>query len=163
QVHTYAGRLADALPLYEAAIGRLREAGRKVEAAAVERQLVALLYRQGRAKKALEIARRARRTLARAGERRLLAQLETNVGNLYYYTLGRYRTALGYFARARALFEEVGDDLSTAIVDFNQANVLLELDEPHAAVELYERAERVHLAAGNLVSATRCSYMIAFA
>jgi len=68
QVHHYAGRLADAQPLYEAAIGRLREAGKTIEAAAVERQLVGLFHRQGRGREALEVARRARRTLARAGE-----------------------------------------------------------------------------------------------
>src|SRR5215207_469569 len=69
QVHQYAGRLAEAEPLYLAAIERLRGAGRRTEAAALERHLVGLFHRQGRPAEALEIARRARRALSRAGER----------------------------------------------------------------------------------------------
>lgn len=163
QVHHHAGRLSDAEPLYRAAIDRLRGAGRRVEAAALERQLIGLFHRQGRAKEALEIARRARRTLARAGERNLLAQLENNVGTVYYYTLGKYRQALTYYDRAKNLFEELGDARSVAIVDYNRANVLLELDRPFEAVETYERCEKLHLAEGNTVFATQCSYMAAFA
>jgi CHAT domain-containing protein len=163
QVHHYAGRLTDAEPLYRAAIDRLRGAKLRVETAALERQLVGLYMRQGRLKEALGIARRARRTLARAGEHALLGQLENNVGTLFYYTLVRYRTALAYFDRAYAHFETAGDERSLAVVDYNRANVLLELDRPHEALELYERAERVQLAAGNAVFATQCSYMMAFA
>ena len=163
QVHQYAGRLGDAEPLYRAAIDRLRGARLRVEAAAVERQLVGLYMRQGRLDEALVVARRARRTLARAGERALLGQLENNVGTIFYYTLVRYRTALAHFDRAAKLFEEIGDEQALAVVDYNRANVLLELDRPHEAVELYERAERTQLAAGNLVFATQCSYMLAFA
>jgi CHAT domain-containing protein len=163
QVHHYAGRLADAEPLYQTAIDRLRGAKRRVEAAALERQLVGLYHRQGRPKEALAVASRARRTLTRAGERTLLGQLENNVGSLYYYTLGKYRSALTHFDRARSIFEEIGDERSLAVVDYNSANVLLELDRPHEALELYERAERAQIAANNRVFATQCSYMIAFA
>ncbi len=162
QVYQQVGRLADAQPLYESAIERLRGAGKKTEAAGIERQLVAILTRQGRAKEALEIAGRARRTLAKAGDRTRLAQLENNVGTLYYYVLERYRKALEHFTRAETLLEQLADPHSLAIVEYNRANVLLELDRPYEAIALYEKAERLHAGAGHRLFATKCSYMAAF-
>ncbi|HQR37389.1 MAG TPA: CHAT domain-containing protein [Blastocatellia bacterium] len=162
QVHHYSGRLNQAEPLYMSAIDRLRLNGRTTDAAALERQLVGLFHRQGRADDALALARKARRTLARAGEHALVAQLENNVGTVYYYTLGEFRTALRYFDRARAIFDRLGDVASLAVVDFNRANVLLELDRPHEAAELYLSAERMNLAEGRAVFASQCSYELAF-
>ncbi len=162
RVHYLAGRSAEAEPLYRAAIDRMRAAGRRVEAAALERQLVGVLMDLGQAEEGLAVARRARRTLARAGERRLLAQLETVTGNLHYYLRERYRTALVYLERARANFEELGDDRSLAFVEYNRANAFSDLDMPHQALELYERAERLLLKEGLSRAAAQVSYTAAF-
>jgi CHAT domain-containing protein/tetratricopeptide (TPR) repeat protein len=162
QANLYTGRLADAEPLFRSAIERLRGARRLVDAASVERQLVSLLYRQGRAREALEVAKHSRGVLRKAGKLDLLAQLETNVGNIYYYTLGRYRAALPYYDRAKALFEKTGDDASLAVVEYNRANVLQELDRPQEAVELYSRAEKLNLQEGRTLFAAQCSFMLAF-
>ncbi len=163
QVHYHAGRLSEAEPLFLSAVEGLRVSRRPVDAAAVERQLVGLLHRQGRAKEALHVARKARRTLTRAGEDRLLAQLENNVGSVHYYTLSSYRTALGYFERAHQLLEALGDERSLSTVDYNRANVLLELDRPLEAIEIYELAERRFTQLGMARAAAQCTYMAAYA
>jgi CHAT domain-containing protein len=163
QVHYHAGRLAEAEPLFLSAVEGLRVSRRPVDAAAVERQLVGLLHRQGRAQEALNVARKARRTLTRAGESRLLAQLENNVGSVHYYTLASYRTALGYFERAHSLLETLGDERSMSTVDYNRANVLLELDRPQEAIEIYELAERRFTSLGMARAAAQCTYMSAYA
>jgi tetratricopeptide (TPR) repeat protein len=157
----FGGRFVEAEPLYRAAIERLRGAKRSREAAALEVQYVALLLRLGRAAEALGAARRARRALRRSGDRRLLAQLENNVSNVHYFVLERYRPALVYLDRARALFEELGDERSLAFVDYNRANALLGLDRPHEAIELFERAERSLKAAGMARAAAHVSYITA--
>lgn len=161
-VHQYAGRLDQAEALFRSAIGALKSSGKRVEAAALERQLVGILTRQGRAAEALEVARLARRALARGGEKRLLAQLESNVGNVYFYLLHRHAAALKYFDRAHALLAELGDEQSLAVVDYSRANALLELDRPREAVELYGRSERRHAAAGNRLFAAQSAYMAAY-
>lgn len=163
QVHYHAGRLAEAEPLFLSAVDGLKRTRRPVDSAAVERQLVGLLHRQGRAAEALSVARRARRTLSRAGEFRLLAQLENNVGSVHYYTLASYRRALGYFERAHRLLETLGDVRSMATVDYNRANVLLELDRPQEAIDIYERAERTFSELGLARAAAQCTYMSAYA
>lgn len=162
-VHYHSGRLAEAEPLFLSAIEGLRASRRTVDAAAVERQLVGLLHRQGRAKEALDVARRARRTLARAGEHRLLAQLENNVGSVHYYTLARHATAITYFDRARDLLAAAGDNRSVATVDYNRANVLLDLDRPQEAIDTFRAAELEFEKLGMARASAQCAYMVAYA
>lgn len=163
QVHYHHGRLAEAEPLFLSAVEGLRVSRRPIDAAAIERQLVGLLHRQGRAQEALRVARKARKTLTRAGENRLLAQLENNVGSVHYYTLSSYRTALGYFERAHRLLEALGDERSMSTVDYNRANVLLELDRPLEAIEIYALAEQRFTTLGMARAAAQCTYMAAYA
>jgi tetratricopeptide (TPR) repeat protein len=162
QAHHYSGRLGLAEPLYRSAIERLRAARRRVEAAAIELQLVGFYHRRGQTTEALEVARKARRVLARAGRRDLLGQLETNVGALYSYSLSQYRVALKYFDRAKAIFEPLGDRSALAIVEYNRAHALVELDRPLEALDLYERAEEINLDLGRSILAAQCSLSLAY-
>jgi CHAT domain-containing protein len=139
-VCSWNGQYREAELLYNSAITALSRHRRRVEAAALERQLVTVLLRLGRAREALQASRRARRGLR--GEPLLLAQLDVNVGNVAYYLQGRYRTALRYYDRARAAFAVLADQRALAFTDFNRANALSELDQPHAALQLYKAAEQ---------------------
>src|SRR5207247_11379505 len=51
---------------------------------------------------------------------------------------------------------------SRAVVEYNRATVLIELDRPYEAIDLYEKAERLHAKAGHRLFAARCSYMAAY-
>jgi CHAT domain-containing protein/tetratricopeptide (TPR) repeat protein len=157
RVRHIVGRTGEAAEHYRAAIGNLR-LSRRVEAAALEMQLVAVLMRLGRASEGLEVARHARRALRRAGDERLLAQLDTNVGNLHYYVREAYPKALTYLDRARAAFEALGDTRSLAFVEYNRANVLVELDRPREALELFDRARRLLAAEGLERAAAQVSF-----
>src|SRR5438270_873216 len=83
--------------------------------------------------------RAARRTLRAHGERKLLAEHETNVGNLYYH-LDRHKAALECYDRAHAIFAELGDPTHLAYLDHNRAAVLYELDRLDEARGLYARS-----------------------
>jgi CHAT domain-containing protein len=162
RVHFLSGRVIDAERLYQAAIDRLRTAGRRAEAAVLERQLVAVLMKLGRIDDGLKVGRRARRVLARSRDRRMLAQLDTALGNLYYFAGERHRRALTYLDRARDVFEEIGDHRSLAIVEFNRGNIAADMDRPHDALALYERAEALFAENGQERLAAQAGYMRAF-
>jgi CHAT domain-containing protein/tetratricopeptide (TPR) repeat protein len=162
RVRFLAGANAEAESLYRTAIDRLRQSGKRVEAAALERQLVAVLMRLERDHDGLSVAKRARRVLAGAGETRLVAQLDTAAGNIHYYVRAHFGKALSFLDRARSAFEELGDDRSLAFVEFNRANVLSELDRPHEALELYERAERLLAEQGLTRAAAQVSFTLAY-
>lgn len=132
-------RYADAEPLFAASAAALSSAGRQDAAATLAKQHMETLMYLGRYDEAFALAREARRTLRRMGDRRLLAEHETNVGNLYY-RLDRHRQALACYDRAQAIFAEIGEPLPLAYLDHNRAAVLHEIDRVEAALELYKHA-----------------------
>src|SRR5262249_3545345 len=93
----------------------------------------------GRYEEALALADVTRETLIAHNEKILLAQLETNVGNLYYRT-DQYHQALECYDRARAVFAEAEDHAALAFVSLNSANVYMSLDDFRQAQEAYQRA-----------------------
>lgn len=133
----FSGSFADAERLYEQASQSLKSAGLKTEAAALQTQVVGVLIDLGRYQDALRLAKGARRRLA--AEPVQLAQLENNIGNIYY-RLDRYRQSLTHYDRAREVFDVAGDETMRAFVDFNRANVLGEMDRHAEALTLTESA-----------------------
>jgi CHAT domain-containing protein len=134
----FTGHFDDAERLYEQARQSLRAAGLKTEAAAMQVQAVGVLIDSGRYQEALRIAKAARRHLASSTPVQL-AQLETNIGNIYY-RLDRYKQSLAHYDRADHVFALAGDDTQRAFVDFNRANVMTEMDRHAEALDLAERA-----------------------
>ncbi len=132
-------RYGDAATLFSRAGLSLHTDGRALDAAVLAKQHMAALMYLGRYDESLAIAASALRTLRRSGDRRLLAEHETNLGNVYYQ-MDRYRKALGCYERARSIFATVGDRLSLAYIDHNCATVLVDLDRSEEALELYSRA-----------------------
>ncbi|HJQ71393.1 MAG TPA: hypothetical protein VKA70_20615 [Blastocatellia bacterium] len=92
------GRYAQANELYTSSAEVLSGEGLKAEAAFIQAQQVYALTQAGLYGEALRLAREARRALGDDPAR--LAQLETNVGTVYY-RLDRYRKALEHYDRAR--------------------------------------------------------------
>src|SRR5262249_31910054 len=86
------GKHGEANPLYDEAVKVLRSHKLTTEAAIIQKQQVDALTHIGRYGDALQVARAARKVLKRTDEVQL-AQLETNVGNVYQM-LDRYNKAL---------------------------------------------------------------------
>ncbi|MEK6300690.1 MAG: tetratricopeptide repeat protein [Acidobacteriota bacterium] len=109
------GRHADANVFYERAVKALRKSRLSEEAAIVRKQQVDALTHMGRYRDALRAAQESRRVLAPRDSVQL-AQLEANVGNIYYL-LGRYKKALEHYDRAREVLAVRGDRKMLALVD----------------------------------------------
>ncbi|HXG67450.1 MAG TPA: CHAT domain-containing protein [Blastocatellia bacterium] len=155
-----AGHHALACAFYANAVSSLRGAGLRAEAAAIEKQQVTSLIRLGQFNDALKAARSARRGL-NGTDPIQLAQLEANIGNIYYQT-DRYRKALEYYDRARETFAAAGEEVMRATVEINRANVFTELDRPDEALAVCADAARTLEDAGRHIAAAHARYQIAY-
>jgi CHAT domain-containing protein len=156
----HTGRHAEADDIYQGAAERMRAAGLKTEAAVIQNQRVDVLMKMGRYTDALRAARAVRRVLAEAGPVHL-AQLETHIGNVYYFQ-DRYKIALEHYDRARDLLSVAGDDTMRALVDFSRSNVFIEMDRPDEALALLESAAASYDRAGQELFAAHTRYNIAY-
>ena len=156
----HTGRHAEADGIYQSASAGLRQAGLRTEAAVIQNQRVDVLMKLGRYAEALRQARSARRVLTNAGPVHL-AQLETHVGNVYYFQ-DRYKKALEHYDRARQLLSGAGDDTMRALVDFSRSNVFIEMDQPDEALALLESAADAYDRAGQDLFAAQARYNIAY-
>jgi CHAT domain-containing protein len=154
------GRHGDANPLYDKAVEILRSFKLIKESAIIQKQQVDALTHVGRYGDALRAARSARRVLARTDPVQL-AQLETNVGNIYYM-LDRYKKALEHYDLARTALRGRGDSKMLALVDLNRANVFTELDRPDEALALLSGAARAFDRARQFVLASQARYHVAY-
>jgi len=154
------GKHSDADQLYEEAAHMLRSHKLTTEAAIVDKQRVDALTHIGRYRDALRVARGARRELAQTDAVQL-AQLETNVGNIYYM-LDRYKTALEHYDLAKEALRNAGDSKMRALVDLNRANIFTELDRPDEALVLLADAARAFERARQFVLAAQARYHISY-
>ncbi len=151
---------AHASVLYERAVKALRKSRLFEEAAIIRKQQVDALTHAGRYRDALKAARESRRVLSQGGPVQL-AQLELNVGNIYYL-LGQYKKALEHYDRAREMLAARGDRKMRALVEFSRANVLTELDRPDEALVLLRDAAKTLDRAGQFVVAAQARFHIAY-
>src|SRR5262249_10507773 len=154
------GRFGDANRLYDRAATIIARASLHAEAAWIRIHQVYALTQMGRYERALETAQSARRLLGRENTVRL-AQLETNVGTIYY-RLDRYQKALTHYERAKTLLSRSGDRSTRAFVDFSRSNILTDTDRPTEALVLLESAARAWRAAGLKLLAAQARYHIAY-
>jgi tetratricopeptide (TPR) repeat protein len=164
RVQYHSGLHSEADKLYESAATAMRNGGLAIEAATIEKHRLEALKYLGRYDEALNIGRAARRHLNRAGADQL-AQLETNIGNIYFH-LDQYKKALRYYDKARALLSTAGDDAMRAVVDFCRSCVFIEIDKPRDALalldkvaETYDRTGRSLAAAQTLCQAAYLQYL----
>ncbi len=154
------GRPAEANKLYETALAVMRGARLTEETALIRIHQVYALTQMSRYDDALKVARLARRSQALSNPIRL-AQLETNVGNIYYM-LDRYARALKHYDRAGALFSGEGQEGMLAYVDFARSNVFTDMDRPGEAEVLLESAASRWTEAGNNLLASQARFHIAY-
>jgi CHAT domain-containing protein/predicted negative regulator of RcsB-dependent stress response len=138
----------------------LKSSGLALDAAMVQKQQVDSLTHLGRYGEALRVARAARRVLERHDQVQV-AQLELNVGNVYYL-LDRYRQALEHYDRARQTLARRGDSRMRALVDMSRANIFTELDQPDDALSLLTKSALALERAGQFVVAAQSRYHIAY-
>lgn len=154
------GRHGEANPLYEDAVKVLVSFKLRLEAAIIQKQQVDALTHLGKYSEALRAARSARTILSRS-DRVQLAQLETNVGNIYYM-LDRYRKALAHYDRARDALSPGKHWKMRALIDLNRANVFTELDQPDRALALLSSAARAFDRGRQHLLAAQARYHIAY-
>jgi CHAT domain-containing protein/tetratricopeptide (TPR) repeat protein len=154
------GEHAKAYAFYESAIETLQSASLFKEAATIQKQQVDTLTETGRYQEALRVAGAARRVLAQSDPVQL-AQLETNVGNIYY-RLDRYKKALEYYDKARDIFAVHGEAAMRALVALNTSNVFTEIDRPDEAIALLESAAKTWNRVGQKLKAAQARSKIAY-
>lgn len=154
------GRHSEANTLYEKAAAVMTSAGVKTDAAIVRKQQLHALIHLGRYEEALRKACAARRVLSKSDPIQL-AQLEANVGNIYY-RLDRYEKALSHYDRARRALADCGDDTMLAVIDFSKSNVFADIDRPDQALKLLESAAARFDSAGRSLQAEQSRFNIAY-
>jgi tetratricopeptide (TPR) repeat protein len=154
-------RSEEALVDYRAALALHAAAGEELDAARVERSLVDVLQMSGRSDEALAVGERARATLERLGERRLLAQLLCNVGNVHF-RLDAYPAATRCYEEARAWFVALGDRLGLAFALFNLGNTATNANRFDEARAHYAECESVFREQGHTVLAADARYSAAY-
>ncbi len=151
------GHYSEANKMFDGAIKSLLSARLRAEAAAIQKQRVDTLTQLGRYDDALSTARSARRALRHTE----LAQLEANVGNIYY-RMDRYRKALEHYDRARNILASNGNPSMRAIIDGNRSNIFLETDRPDEALRLLESATATWKQTGENLAAAQGRSKIAY-
>ena len=153
-------RYAEAVEHYEQARRLYGEAGQAVDRARVGRAMIDALCYLGEYERALGLAEEARAVFEAHGEWMLLAQLESNTGNIYH-RLDRNHDALARYERAAELFETVAPE-QLAQVTFNRANIYCNLGDFQQAQALYEKAYELHCAADDLLGAVQTRYSLGY-
>ena len=117
-------------------------------------------FRLGRYDEALAVADEARQIFEQHGEQLLLAQLESNVGNIYY-RLDRNTEALNHYERAAAIFAVQAPE-QLAQVTANRANVYCNLDDFQQAQWLYQKAYDWHVLNHDHLGAVQTRYCVGY-
>jgi len=156
----HVGRYDEADSLYESAIRATRSARLKTDTAVIQMHRVFALTQMGRYDEALSTARASRRVLS-TGSPVHLAQLETNIGILYY-RLDRYPKAIEHYERARGLLGAAGDATIRAVVDTNLAHALMETDRHGEALSLLEGAASAMESSGQTLWGAQTRFHIGY-
>mgnify|MGYP002777792116 CR=1 FL=1 len=155
------GLSAAAIEHYRRALELHTAAGEALEAARVRRSLVDVLQMSGQASAALAVGAEARRALAELGEPQLAAQLESNLGNVYF-RLERFREAESCYRQAIEGFAAINDRTGRAFALYNLANVETNAHRFDSAAEHFAEAEALFSAGGLAVLAADCRYGSAY-
>ncbi|HWO02936.1 MAG TPA: CHAT domain-containing tetratricopeptide repeat protein [Blastocatellia bacterium] len=154
------GRYAEADALYQNAMEGTRAAGLATDTAVIQMHRVFALTQMSRYDEALAVSRKSRRVLSPDAPVEL-AQLETNVGILYY-RLDRYAKAIEHYERARAILASAGDDTMRAVVDTNLSHALMETDRHGDALRLLEGAAAAMERSGQTLWAAQTRFHIGY-
>ena len=156
----HVGRYSEADALYQSAMRGTRAAKLTSDTAVIQMHRVFALTQMGRYEEALSESRASRRVLAH-GKPLYLAQLETNVGVLYY-RLDRYPKAIEYYKRARNILGPGGDKTTLAVIDTNLSHALMEMDRHGEALSLLEEAAAAMTRSGQALWAAQTRFHIGY-
>jgi len=156
----HVGRYDEADSLYKSAIQKTRQARLTTDTAILQMHRVFALTQMGRYDEALATARASRRVLTGRAPIHL-AQLETNVGILYY-RLDRYKKAIEHYERAREILGSYGDATMRAVIDTNLSHALMEMDRHAEALKLLENAAAEMERSGQTVWAAQTRFHIGY-
>jgi tetratricopeptide (TPR) repeat protein len=156
----HVGRYAEADALYQSAMRGTRAARLTTDTAVIQMHRVFALTQMGRYEEALAESHASRRVLMR-GAPIYLAQLETNVGILYY-RLDRYPKAIEHYERAREILGPEGDETTRAVIDTNLSHALMEMDEHGEALSLLEGAAAAMARTGQALWAAQTRFHIGY-
>ncbi len=161
QVANASGRYASSVDDFKQAREIYQRQGCPVDAARMVRSLIDPMMYLGQYEEALSLAEGAREVLGVHEEHILLAQLETNVGNLHH-RLDQYQAAKDCYERALTVFADAGDRIGQAIVSFNLANIQSNLDNFREAESLYQAAFDLYDREGLALSAVQTRYSLGY-
>jgi CHAT domain-containing protein len=156
----FSGRYEEANRLYESSLVTMRKAKLTSEAVTILIHQVYALTQMGRYSDALATARAARRRL-KPDEKIKLAQLETNIGTVYF-RLDAYKRALKHYDSAGEIFEAAGDEAMLAFVNYSRSNVFTEMDRPDEAEAMLKRAAAEWDRSGLTLLAAQALYNAAY-
>ncbi len=150
------GRFREAAVQYADAVDRFEAEGEDSEVLRTAIGRVDVLAMLDDFDTALELARSARRGLARL-ETVLTARLDVNVGALQH-RIGRPKQAIETYHRARRVLKRAGLDTDVALVDFDLGQSLLELGRLAEAERSFHRSHDVFEARGFTAQALRARF-----
>ena len=154
------GRYDEADGLYQSAIRGTRAAKLTADTAVIQMHRVFALTQMGRYDEAFAVSRSSRRVLSPRAPVQL-AQLETNVGILYYRQ-DRYAKAIAHYERARKILVSAGDDTMRAVVDTNLSHALMETDSHGDALILLKSAAAALERSGQTLWAAQTRFHIGY-
>ncbi|HDS00863.1 MAG TPA: tetratricopeptide repeat protein, partial [candidate division Zixibacteria bacterium] len=156
----WCGNPQSALRKYRRAIKKML-ALRQFELAARTRQgLMDVEMYLGKYDDALRAGQKALAYFKRKDNLNLAARVMTNIGNIYH-RLDKNRMALRYYDRARGIFVRDGG-IPLAIVDYNRANIFVNMGELGKAESLYRETSKIYRHAGITINAVKADYSLAY-
>lgn len=159
RVYHHLGQYAEADALYQSAIKGTQSAKLYTDTAMIQTHRVFALTQMGRYREALALSRAARRALSRSPVQ--LAQLETNVG-IIYYRQDRYANAIEHYERARRILASQADKTIRAVVEANLSHALMETDRHGDALSLLESAAVAFEESGQALWAAQTRFQIGY-
>jgi CHAT domain-containing protein/tetratricopeptide (TPR) repeat protein len=136
-------------------IGNLEEEGRTLNSSIQPSILL------GEYDRALKLAERAREIFLRLDDRRHLAHVELNVGNLYHRQ-DRFEEGLACYQRAYEMLLPLNDVEGLGVALYNTSVCLISLNDFPRALATYERARSVFLEQGMTLLVGQADYNIAY-
>ena len=157
----FTGHTAQAAADFEEAARLYLEEGDELGAGRVRRSLVEVLLSLGRSEEALRSAELARASFEAHSEPTLLAQLEVNVGNVYF-RLDDYAKAREHYEAARERFEALGDTLGGAFAAFSLGNLETAAYRLSGAARWFASARAAFEEAGQTAQVLDCDLSLAW-
>lgn len=150
-----------ALECHEQALRIFRKARNAEEEARTLNASIQPLILLGDYDRALEAAEGARKLFRHLDDKRRLAHVEINVGNLYHRQ-DRFEEGLSFYERAYEMLLPFNDSEGLAVALYNMSVCLISLNDFPRALSTYQRAREVFVERGMTLLIGQADYNIAY-